>query len=172
MAYRAAIVTLSKHLGNRRVAASSSPDSPAKALGKTNRCLDGKFTRAMFDKGRACGAPFSLPCFNYSRCAMPSPNSGTSVASGGEIGGPKIYVYDFGCSLSDSDSPSYRDQEEGVVRTFQNAAREAGVLAATYESACVFLHVSRADSNPCAVKAPLWNSGVNHLMVNFGDQGR
>lgn len=95
------------------------------------------------------------------------------LAGVGEVSRPKVkmYVYDDGCSLSDSDSPSYSSQE-GVIRTFKNAAREAGVLAATYESACLFVHVSRADNKPCAVNAPLWNSGMNHVMVNFGDQGR
>lgn len=153
----------------------------SKLLGNdtTNRCSDQEFTRSIFDMGRTCGAPLGLPCFNYSRCAMPSPGSGYSAngsavapAGVGDVSRPKIYVYDYGCSLSDSDSPSYRGQEEPVIGTFQNAAREAGVLAATYDSACVFLHVSRADNKPCAVEAPLWNSGMNHMMVNFGDEGR
>eukprot|EP00752_Nemacystus_decipiens_P003214 g2975.t1 len=166
--------------GHRRVTTTSPPISPAaQTTGSTNRCSDREFTTSTFDKGRTCGSPLSLPCFNYSRCAMPSPNSrdsaaGSAVSSAGlgEVSSPKIYVYDADCSLSDSDSPSYNGQEEGLIHSFQNAAREAGVLAATYGSACVFVHVSRADNKPCAVGTPLWNSGMNHMMVNFGDQGR
>jgi len=55
---------------------------------------------------------------------------------------------------------------------FRNAAREAGVLAPTYESACIFMHVSRGGSERCAVDSHLWNNGANHVMVDFGDNGR
>lgn len=54
---------------------------------------------------------------------------------------------------------------------FRNAAREAGVLADSYESACVIMHVNRVKGEPCATRSPLWNNGVNHIMVDFGDWG-
>lgn len=65
-----------------------------------------------------------------------------------------------------------------VVR---NAAREAGVMAESYESACVFIHVTGAGKfltdeqrqwSRCPVRSPLWNNGTNHVMVDFGDDGR
>ncbi len=64
------------------------------------------------------------------------------------------------------------DDEHFIGWVFRNAAREAGVLAPTYESACVFMHVTRGEKDRCAVHAPLWNDGANHVMVDFGDTGR
>ncbi len=55
---------------------------------------------------------------------------------------------------------------------FRNAALEAGVLAPTYESACIILHVSTNGEEGCAFKSPLWNNGSNHVMVDFFDKGR
>lgn len=57
---------------------------------------------------------------------------------------------------------------------FRNAAREAGALAESYEGACVIMHVSRGGrgTHDCALRSPLWNDGVNHVMVDFGDTGR
>lgn len=63
------------------------------------------------------------------------------------------------------------DDDHYIGWVFRNAAREAGVLAPTYDSACVFMHVTRGNER-CAVKTPLWNDGVNHVMVDFGDSGR
>jgi len=135
--------------------------------GQAKRCSD--MDMSAFEKGRSCGPPLTAPCFDFSRCA-----SNTS-ASGG-VAGPKIYVFDSDCSLSDSESPSFHGKNEdglpNIGAVFQNAAREAGVLAATYESACVFLYAGRAEREPCAVNTPLWNSGANHVMVNFGDNSR
>lgn len=89
-------------------------------------------------------------------------------------------MYDFNCSLSDASALIAADETQGVRGdrdphyidwVFRNAAREAGVLAATYESACLFMHVSRG-AEPCAVNLPLWKAGMNHVMVDFGDNGR
>ena len=64
---------------------------------------------------------------------------------------------------------------------FRNAAQEAGLLAESYESACVFIHVNAAGRIPngtkrswkdCPVRSPLWNDGANHVMIDFGDMGR
>lgn len=67
-----------------------------------------------------------------------------------------------------------KDDPHYIGWVFRNAAREAGVLADSYESACVIMHVSRAGrgSHDCALRSPLWNDGVNHVVVNFGDTGR
>lgn len=54
---------------------------------------------------------------------------------------------------------------------FRNAAREAGVLADSYETACVFMHVNMVNEESCVTRAPLWNNGVNHVMVDFSDWG-
>ena len=50
------------------------------------------------------------------------------------------------------------------------AVSEAGLLAETYDSACIFIHVNNGyASMPCATESRLWNDGVNHLMVDFPD---
>ena len=160
----------------------------------TNRCSDSEFDNNMYN--RQCGSPLSSPCFNFSRCALPltaqeatatftTPSSNSFATDAGGASGVKIYVFDNECSLADSDSISSEAvDEDGVALRaeglykhtiswiFRDAAREAGVLAATYESACIFLHVGWAESEPCPVNAPLWNNGSNHVMVNFGDNGR
>lgn len=59
-----------------------------------NRCLD--FDLSKFGKGNACGPPLSLPCFDYSRCQLPPE------------GNPSIYVYDYECTLADSDKVGHR----------------------------------------------------------------
>lgn len=133
----------------------------------TKRCSD--VDMSIFEKGRDCGPPLTAPCFDFSRCA---PNASASDG----VGGPKIYVFDSDCSLSDSDSPSFHGEEENGLpnlgAVFQHAAREAGILATTYESACMFLYAGRAEREACAVNTPLWKSGANHVMVNFGDNPR
>eukprot|EP00903_Cladosiphon_okamuranus_P016253 g14991.t1 len=56
---------------------------------------------------------------------------------------------------------------------FREAAREAGILADSYKSACMIMHVSsREHQRECALRSPLWNNGTNHVMVDFGDKGR
>eukprot|EP00903_Cladosiphon_okamuranus_P016255 g14993.t1 len=64
---------------------------------------------------------------------------------------------------------------------FREAARDAGVLAESYESACVLMHVTGSGKvltdeqrkwSRCPVRSPLWNNGTNHVMVDFGDDGR
>lgn len=118
-----------------------------------------------FEKGRKCGLPLSLPCFDYKRCQQ---NSSTPAL--------KVYVYDSDCTLSrSSDMPSLYAPEESVECALRHAARESELLAETYESACLFIHVRRkawADCNLCATSAPLWNDGANHPMVDFTDQSR
>lgn len=53
------------------------------------------------------------------------------------------------------------------------AARDAGLLAETYESSCAFIHVNnRVDQEPCAAETPLWRNGANHLMVDLTDSTR
>lgn len=134
----------------------------------------------MFDRGRACGPPLSSPCINLSRCHAGDIASLPAVRGGHDgVSGLKIYVFDSGCSLSDSRDLSFdgggpgREQDPHFIDwVFRNAAREAGVLATTYDSACLFVHVTRGEKEPCAVSTPLWNSGVNHVMVDFGDEGR
>ena len=90
--------------------------------------------------------------------------------------GPTIYVHDAECSLANSsDLPIVEENLHGnhhVSPAWRLAAKEAGVLAETYESACVFIHVSIQTPWPCPSKTPLWNNGMNHLMVDFGDISR
>lgn len=135
----------------------------------------------MLDRGRVCGPSMSNPCINLARCrggdaaALPAVHG----AARDGVRGFAIYVFDSDCSLSDSGDLSFDGEGHGEEQNphyidwvFRNAAREAGILATTYDSACLFVHVTRGEKEPCAVSTPLWNSGVNHVMVDFGDQGR
>ncbi len=158
-----------------------------------SRCSNSEFTDRAFE--RRCGTPLSSPCFNVSRCSGPplgsgdrhffSPGSIEALVGGGAASGSQIYVFDNYCSLADSDSISEDalDKEGEPLRNeelqehilswvFRDAARQAGALAATYESACMFIDISWGEKEPCPVNAPLWNNGSNHVMVNFGDKGR
>jgi len=151
-----------------------------------SRCSNSEFTDRVFE--RRCGTPLSSPCFNASRCAGPplgSGGNGILPPDGGAASGPKIYVFDNYCSLADSDAISSdaldnageplrkEELDEHILSwVFRDAAREVGALAATYESACMFIDVSWGEKEPCAVNTPLWNNGSNHVMVNFGDKGR
>lgn len=114
-------------------------------------------------------------CHGGDTAALPV---GRGPARGG-VRGLAIYVFDSDCSLSDSGDLSFDGVGRGgeqnphyIDWVFRNAAREAGVLATAYDSACLFLHVTRGEKEPCAVSTPLWNSGLNHVMVDFGDEGR
>lgn len=59
-----------------------------------NRCQDFRLSR--FGKGQSCGPPLSLPCFDYGRCQVPPEGKLT------------IYVYDYDCTLADSDQVGHR----------------------------------------------------------------
>lgn len=133
---------------------------------ETNRCSD--LDMALFDKGKVCGSPLSHPCFDYSRCD-----------SGPGGNGSGMYVYDSTCTLADSDQLSFDGRLNGVKLdhheagwVWRSALRDTGLLAETYESACLFIHVSTKGSKPCPPTAPLWNGGVNHVMVDFSDENR
>lgn len=133
---------------------------------QTNRCSD--LDMALFDKGKVCGSPLSQPCFDYSRCTSPHDGHG---------GG--FYVHDLDCSLADSSELSVDGELDGEELGFRNsgwvwrrALKEAGLLAETYESACMFIHVSTRGAKPCPPSTPLWNDGVNHVMVDFSDSNR
>lgn len=128
----------------------------------SNRCAD--LDLSLFDPGKSCGFPLSAPCFNFTRC-QPAPD-GTGFT---------IYVYDNACTLDDSDELPTTDavgDEETLNSVFREAARMEGLLADTYESACVFVHARNVANHRlalCAPKAPLWNNGANHLMVDLTD---
>lgn len=119
----------------------------------------------VFENGAICGTPLSLPCFDYGRCSLDPDEPG-----------PKIYVYDDECSLKDSgdmDIVSEVKDWHNISPIFRNAARELGVLAETYESACMFIDVNtKAKQAPCATSSPLWNEGANHLMIDLTDGSR
>ena len=68
--------------------------------------------------------------------------------------------------------PAAGEEYNDLGWVFRAAAQEAGVLAPTYESACVIMHVSTSGDEQCAVQSHLWNNGSNHVMVDFYDQGR
>ncbi|CAM9211637.1 unnamed protein product, partial [Ascophyllum nodosum] len=138
----------------------------------SNGCAD--LELSSFDKGKYCGFPLAHPCFDHSRCLLPPQGSG-----------PRFYIYDQNCSLANSSELSkaveISGEAPGGMRLdhryidwyWRQAAMEAGVLAEVYESACLFVHVKIHKANqPCALHAPLWNGGANHIMVDFSDRGR
>lgn len=93
--------------------------------------------------------------------------------------GRSVYVFDEECSLEDSSLLEMAEEVADVRRLspiFREAANELGVLAESYDEACVFIHVNnineRFDQHPCAVNTTHWNNGVNHLMVDFSDNSR
>lgn len=127
---------------------------------KPNGCAD--INPQDFAGGSLCGAPLSLPCFDYSSCPPPSDSNG-----------PSIYVYDSDCSLADSEhlAITHGDDEDRHHSSYwRQAAREAGSLAKTYDTACLFIEVNAfGHDEPCAPSAPSWNGGANHAMVEFTD---
>lgn len=139
----------------------SNKDAAAVVVGST--CHDVKMS--VFGKGVDCGAPLSEPCFDFERC----PNSSAG-----------IYVYDGTCSLADS-STLLEPQEKTQTRwerkcddldiILRNEAENVGLLAQTYESACLFVAATTRFTS-CAVRQPLWNGGSNHLLVDLSDRGR
>lgn len=135
---------------------------------ESNRCAD--LDMALFDKAMVCGSPLSYPCFEHFRCTQ-----------WGESGpGTGMYVYDSECSLADSELLSVdgrtmdgeRLGPHDVAWFWRRALKDEGLLAETYESACMFIHVSWVGVKPCAVEAPLWNGGANHVMVDLSDKSR
>lgn len=82
--------------------------------------------------------------------------------------GAWLYVCGAQCSLADSSAIPFHGQQS----IWREAAREAGVLAERYESACLFIMVDHKRQAPCATNAPLWNNGVNHIMIDFNDYSR
>lgn len=129
----------------------------------TNSCSD--LDMGLYDMGMTCGPPLNTPCFDYSRCQSLS-----------ESVGPKIYIYDHECSLNSSSS---LDMAPAVKKrhlldpVFRYAAKELGLLAESYESACLLVHVNnRPGPQPCASSTPLWSNGANHMMIDFTDDTR
>lgn len=162
-----------RHRGRYRVRPTDSPgfwgfQSRGPVTAESNRCAD--LDMSVFAKAMTCGSPLSYPCFEHHRC--------TPQEEGGS--GTGMYVYDEECSLADSEFLSVdgktRDGEKlgphDVAWFWRRALKEAGLLAETYESACMFIHVSWVGVKPCAAEAPLWNGGANHVMVDFSDKGR
>lgn len=163
--------------GFEEIPSDAEPDAP----GGTTDVVDGEETRSveatpslhgrsigcaeldmsLFSRGRTCGSPLSEDCFDSSRC--------------GDEHAPQVYVYDFDCSLEDSDRLSLNGDglnEHHIAWYWRRILHEKGQLSPTYESACIFISVNRDPGEPCAVRAPLWNDGANHLMVDFSDDTR
>eukprot|EP00752_Nemacystus_decipiens_P004771 g4342.t1 len=118
---------------------------------RTNRCSDydlSPFTNNAIN----CGAPLSLPCFNFSRCRD----------------GPSVYVYDKECSLKDSS----QIDDHGMQALIRGLAKDEGILADTYESACSFISINSREELQCAITAPLWDEGRNHVMLDVHDNSR
>lgn len=134
----------------------------------SNRCSGLKLST--FDEGKECGSPFAAPCFDYNiNCISLGQTTPTLHGRG------KIYVYDYDCSLGNSSSLPMEEVLDGrhLSSFWRVAARDAGLLAETYESSCAFIHVNnRVDQKPCAPKMPLWRNGANHLMVDLTDSTR
>ncbi len=153
---------------------SSSPSQPRQppavvsdiGVGKPepNSCLD--MDMSGFARGFSCGSPMSKPCFDFDRCGQT----------------PSVYVYDSGCSLLDSSILLARDEADEPEGTRMNhqylewimrtEIQEAGLLAESYESACLFVHVGEGRRRSCAVDAPLWGEGMAHVMIDMSDDGR
>ncbi|CAN0315169.1 unnamed protein product [Pylaiella littoralis] len=119
-----------------------------------------------FGKGMECGVPLSEPCFDFERC-----RNGSSAG---------IYVYDGICTLANSsillasqetDLDRWTQESDNLDSVLRSEVEGAGLLAQTYESACLFV-AATSRYTPCAVEQPLWNDGTNHVMVSLGDVGR
>eukprot|EP00903_Cladosiphon_okamuranus_P012958 g12097.t1 len=115
-----------------------------------------------FAHGAACGSPLAEPCFERGQCE--TGDGGATL--------PKIYVYDQTCSLADSRKMPIidhsTDDNKHQDSHWREAAWKAGVLAETYDEACLFIHVNTHNhKEPCATRAPRWNGGVNHIMMEF-----
>ena len=164
--------------------------SKGPATAESNRCAG--LDMSLFDKGMICGWPLSYPCFQHSRCTPKAQGDGAGAwaregekegagEGGGEgSNGVGMYVYDSECSLADSEMLSVDGLDQDGEKLgrhesawiWRKALKDAGLLAATYETACVFIHVNQVGVEPCAAEAPLWNGGANHVMVDLSDQSR
>lgn len=61
-----------------------------------------------------------------------------------------------------------RDDKQNQNSYWREAVWKAGMLADTYEEACLFIHVNTHNHDePCATRSPLWNGGANHIMMEF-----
>lgn len=130
--------------------------------GGSDRCVG--INMSALAKGMACGAPLGTPCFDRSRCRAATGTNGL---------GPSIYVYDATCSLANSSQLPPSDESLQLSHTWREVVREAGLLAERYEDACLFVHVNKLlDRPPCATERPLWNGGMNHVMVDLTDRTR
>eukprot|EP00752_Nemacystus_decipiens_P005375 g4875.t1 len=121
-----------------------------------------RFHESNFELGAVCGGPLTEPCFERERCE--TGEGGATV--------PKIYVYDRECSLTDSYqlpmSDHSKDDRQNQDSYWREAVWKAGMLAETYEEACLFIHVNTHNHDePCATRAPQWNGGVNNIMMEF-----
>ena len=138
-------------------------------LQKRGADLCSQIDLSVFAPGKVCGLPLSAPCFDSTRC------SGALLSS---LPRPLMYVYDNDCSLANSSllgnaTTYHADERDMSGAIWRTAAANAGLLAETYESACLFVHVNeRVDHEPCASRAPLWNEGSNHVMVDLTDFSR
>ncbi|CBJ48874.1 Glycosyltransferase, family GT47 [Ectocarpus siliculosus] len=98
------------------------------------------------------------------------------------MGNAGIYVFDSECSLLETSKLRAQDEGKKVSSTrmhhhyvewvLRNEAEQMGMLAETYESACILVHVSPGSTKPCAVDQPRWSGGANHLLVDMSDNGR
>ncbi|CAM9868803.1 unnamed protein product [Ectocarpus sp. 12 AP-2014] len=143
-------------------------DGAAAEVGQreTNRCSD--LDQSVFSTGMQCGPPLSPPCFQF--------NSTECLGNAG------IYVFDSECSLLETSELRVPDEGQKVSWAWmdhhyvewvlRNEAEQLGMLAETYESACILVHVSPGSTKPCAVDQPRWNGGANHLLVDMSDKGR
>eukprot|EP00752_Nemacystus_decipiens_P005374 g4874.t1 len=51
---------------------------------------------------------------------------------------------------------------------WREALWKAGMLAETHDKACLFIHVNTHNHDePCATRAPQWNGGADHIMMDF-----
>lgn len=157
----------SSHKSVERQLDDSGPSLSNSGIGNPVRNSCSEIDLSIVEPGRVCGSPLGQPCFDFSRCRP--------VSQGGL--GPTIYVYDHDCTLKDSSELEFaREVDDGhfLSPIWRDAARDVGVLAEKYETACAFIEVNmrRAKDPPCATRSPLWNNGVNHLIMDFTDTSR
>lgn len=122
------------------------------------------------DKGRACGSPWSSPCFDRSRCVGRNGKQELSV-----------YVYDEKCSSTPfvaSPATIARDSYDDwrpvcidALAAARRRAEEKGVLVGAPERACVVVYGLPPDDQ-CVTSTPTWHSGQNHLIIDFTDHPR
>lgn len=136
-------------------------------VGNPTRNSCSEIDLSTLELGRTCGSPLGQPCFDMSRCVP--------VSQGGP--GPTIYVYDHDCTLKKSSELGFATEVDNgrmLSPIWRDAARDLGVLAEEYDTACAFIEVNMRlpKDPPCATKSPLWNNGKNHLILDFTDSSR